>query len=74
MDIVYYMFPVRGGVVIDGPASAAGYSAVSQDEARADVLHATPSATGTARAWAGDADEIVTGSVTGQDLDAEVAR
>ena len=52
--------------IIKGPAVEAGYSSASQDEAHAECLALNPSATGTARAWAGDAD-IQVGHAAGTD-------
>jgi hypothetical protein len=71
----YVMFPVVRGVVISGAAVAAGYSSASQEEARASCLAQCPTATGTARALASDAGEIVLGCEAGGDLlDIELPR
>ena len=69
---MYIIYPVVDGVVVDGTAVAAGYSGTSQEEAREACLRQNPLATGTARAWAGD--EVFTGDIAGEDLDAEEPR
>lgn len=71
----YVMFPVVRGLVISGAAVAAGYSATSQEEARASCLAQCPTATGTARALASDAGKVGPDCEAGGDLlDAEVSR
>lgn len=69
--MTYVIFPVRDGLVIDGPIFGSGYGVDSQEDARHQCLSANPSATGTARAWEGGLHQIGAGSVAGVDLDAE---
>jgi len=67
---MYTIYPTENGVVIAGPTCGAGYSARSQLAARITVLAQNPSATGTARAYDGDAPVMV-GCIAGVHLDTE---